>query len=93
MTKNGRSLTASSVQRPTVAGTGIPTGPSECMSRCSRDHVVGRGQHVVQRRASQGPGPARGVFDPEGQVGAAAGDQREGERRRDLGDVVRPTTR
>ena len=37
MTKNGRSLTASSVHSPTVTGTGIPAGPSECMSRYSRD--------------------------------------------------------
>ena len=46
-------------------------------------HVVRGGQHVVQRGPAQGPGPPVGVLDPEGEVGAAAGDQREGERRAD----------
>jgi hypothetical protein len=36
MTKNGRSLTVSSVHRPIVLGTGMPEGPSEVMRRCSR---------------------------------------------------------
>ena len=36
ITKNGRSLTASSVHRPMVLGTGMPEGPSEVMRRCSR---------------------------------------------------------
>ena len=29
-------MTDSSVHRPTVTGTGMPAGPSELMSRCSR---------------------------------------------------------
>ena len=74
-------------------GTGMPAGPSAVHEPVLAGHVVRGGQHVVQRRAAQGPGPPGGVLDPEGEVGAAAGDQRERERRADLGDVRRPSTR
>ena len=51
-------------------------------------HVVRGGQHVVQRGPAQRPGPPVAVLHPESQVGAAAGDEGEGERRRQLGHVV-----
>ncbi len=49
MTKKGRSLTVSSAHRPTVIGTGMPAGPSEDISRCSRTMSCADWQHVVQR--------------------------------------------
>ena len=88
MTKKGRSLTASSVHRPMVVGTGMPAGPERVHEAVLAHHVVRRGQHVVERRPAQDPGPPVGVLDPEGQVGAPAGDQGERQRGGDLGDVA-----
>ena len=51
-------------------------------------HVVGGGQDVVQGRAAQDAGPAGGVGDLEGEVGVAAGDERELEGRDHAVDVV-----
>ena len=48
-------------------------------------HVVGGGQHLAERRAAQHPGVPGGVGDPVGEVGVAAGDELEAQRRRDLG--------
>ena len=56
-------------------------------------HVVRRGEHVVQGRPAQRPRPPLGVLDPVGEVGAAAGDEGEGQGGRDLGQVGRPSTR
>ena len=50
-------------------------------------HVVRRGQHVVQRRAAQGPGLSSRVLDPEGEVGPAACDEGERQRGDDLGEL------
>jgi len=50
-------------------------------------HVMGGGQHVVQRGSSQRPRVPRRVLDPEGQIRAAARDQSERERRRELGQL------
>ena len=51
-------------------------------------HVVRRGQHVTERRAAQHELRAVGAGDPEGQVGAAAGDELELERRDRTVDVL-----
>ena len=56
-------------------------------------HVVRGGQHVVQRGPAQGPGPPFGVLDAVGEVGAAAGDQGEGERRHASREGAPPSTR
>ena len=65
----------------------MPTGPSECISRYSRDMSCAVGSTWCsggRRRAQARP---VGVLDTEGEVGAAAGDQGEGERRRQLGKL------
>ena len=64
-------------------------GPERGHEAVLAHHVVRRGQHVVDRGPAQDPRPPGGVLDPEGQVGAAAGDQGERQRGGDLGDVRR----
>ena len=51
-------------------------------------HVVGRGQHVADRRSAQRVGVTSGVGDPVGEVGSAPGDELErvrGHRARHVG--------
>ena len=48
-------------------------------------HVVRCGQHVVQGRPSQRPGPSLGVLHAVREVGTPARDQGEGEGRREVG--------
>ena len=52
------------------------------MTVCSRAMSWAVAQHVAHRRPAQGVGAAGGVGDPVGEVGAAAGDELEGEGRR-----------
>ena len=51
-------------------------------------HVVGRGQDLTEWRPAQHPALAVGVGHHEGEVGAAAGDQIEAERRLHAGRVL-----
>jgi hypothetical protein len=44
-------------------------------------HIVGRGQHVAERRPPHHDLTAGGIGHPEREVGAATGDEREVERR------------
>jgi hypothetical protein len=51
-------------------------------------HVVGRGQDVTARWATQGQVSAGAVGHPIGEVGTASGDEGEPQRRLDPGEVV-----
>ena len=70
------------------AGNRDPDGAQGVDEPVLAGHVVRRGEHVVQGRAAQCPGPPLGVLDPEGEIGAAAGDQGEGQRGTDLGQLA-----
>ena len=66
---------------------GDPRRPERVHEPVLAGHVVRGRQDVVQGGSAQGPGPSLGVLHAVGEVGAAAGDQRERERRSDLGNV------